>query len=551
MLSSSLPLHDFLENLGSKNYILPRTNLFQCEFLNPWEEKITALTGFSGSNAWLCTKGQDVALFTDSRYTLQASQQVPSFIQVFDMREKSIASWFNTKDPIYYSPELFSVYSYKNLSRQGLLLLPEEKDYLKGLCCALNPNEKGAFFEYPLEFSGKDTNLKKEEVLRGLPLGVEGAWISSIESVCWLLNIRGRALLYTPVIYGHLLLEKTGNMTLFTSHPAPEGFARKDLKIAPWQAALETFRGYQKPLYLDVKTLPMSFYETRAQNTDVLGADCIEPLKAIKNDTELMQAKKVHERDGKALSSFINWVKKEAIKGDLDEITCAKKLYDLRSQQDGFICLSFETISAFGENGAIVHYQPTEKTNQMLREGGLYLIDSGGQYFGGTTDVTRTICIGHPSKEQQELYTRVLKGHIAIASCRFPKGTKGSQLDVLARYHLWQVGLDYGHGTGHGVGNCLGVHEGPQGISRLSDVSLLPGMILSNEPGYYKTGFFGIRLENLIYVKEDSDGFLYFENLTHAPFDKDLILSDLLSDNEKKWLKNYDEKLNSIFNDRS
>jgi Xaa-Pro aminopeptidase len=282
-----------------------------------------------------------------------------------------------------------------------------------------------------------------------------------------------------------------------------------------------------------------------AGGTVIAKADPCQADKACKNETELQGAREAHRRDGVALCSFLAWLDREASSGEVDEITAAETLEKLRMKVDLFRDLSFDTISGSGPNGAIVHYRVSEKSNRVLRPGDLYLVDSGGQYLDGTTDVTRTIAIGEPGAHEREMFTRVLKGHIALAQARFPENTTGHQLDVLARGGLWQAGRDFKHGTGHGVGSYLGVHEGPQSISPVHNgTALKPGMIVSDEPGYYEEGKFGIRIENLVAVLPVEDGagdtpFFRFETLTLAPIDRRLIEPVLLDDRERAWLDGY------------
>ncbi len=280
-----------------------------------------------------------------------------------------------------------------------------------------------------------------------------------------------------------------------------------------------------------------------------LKTDPIDLAKSIKNSAEIAAIKKAHEIDGVAVTQFISWLKKSVTAGQkIDEISAQEKLLEFRQKNPAFLFPSFASISGFAENGAVIHYRASEQTNKIIQGNSLYLIDSGGQYLGegisGTTDITRTIAIGKPTPEMIENFTRVLKGHIAIARVKFPRGTTGAQLDVLARFHLWQAGLDYDHGTGHGVGNFMSVHEGPCGISKRAHQELLPGMILSNEPGYYKPGEYGIRIENLMLVKELNDKFLHFETLTKAPIDLELVDMKMLTYPEKKWLTEYNQNCN-------
>ena len=379
--------------------------------------------------------------------------------------------------------------------------------------------------------------------------------LSAPDSITWLLNIRGDDVPRTPLALSFAVIHKSAKVDWFID-PAkvPAAVLRhvgKDVRVHAKGAlgdVLDKLARKQAHVRIDPMADPMWIAARLADGGAVVerGQDlCILP-KARKNDTEIAGMRAAHLRDGAAVANFLCWLETEAPKGETTELDASDRLYDFRQENDLIRDLSFDTISGSGPNGAIVHYKATPATNRQLRKGDLYLVDSGAQYLDGTTDITRTVAIGKPPREAKDRFTRVLKGHIALARARFPKGTTGTQLDPLARQFLWAEGLDFDHGTGHGVGSYLSVHEGPQRISKApSPVALEPGMVISNEPGYYKTGGYGIRIENLILVGEASPpkgaerDLLEFETLTLAPIDSNLVEASLLDDGERTWLDAY------------
>jgi Xaa-Pro aminopeptidase len=373
------------------------------------------------------------------------------------------------------------------------------------------------------------------------------------ESIAWLLNIRGGDVPHTPLPLSFAILRRDGTVALFIDQrklaPGLRHHLGNSVTLSPPEAlgpALDALAAEGVPVQVDPASAAAWIFDRLAASGAVIhrAADpCLLP-KACKNPVELAGARASHRRDGAALTRFLAWLAREAPTGNLTEIAASDRLEAIRREGEYFRDLSFPTISGAGSNGAIVHYRATPETEKRLEGGSLYLLDSGAQYLDGTTDVTRTVAIGTPSAEMRERFTRVLKGHIALALARFPKGTTGTQLDAFARRGLWQAGFDYDHGTGHGVGSYLGVHEGPQRISKAaSSQALLPGMIVSNEPGYYKAGAYGIRIENLVLVQPVATGgereMLGFETLTLAPIDRELIAQELLEDDEIAWIDAY------------
>jgi Xaa-Pro aminopeptidase len=365
----------------------------------------------------------------------------------------------------------------------------------------------------------------------------EALLLNEPDIICWLLNIRGSDVPFTPLILSRAIIDSSHTIHIFTNNNHFP--SSKKIKVYAMSELASQLSQYSK-IQVDADKTVIALMEIIGDKA-ILTKDNLHLSRACKNTIEIEHIKRIHISDGLAVSKFLYYLDSHK---NLSEIDVELKLKEFRAESPGFIYPSFATIAGWNENGAIVHYRATPRTNKQINGDGILLVDSGGQYMGGTTDITRTIAIGEPTLLQKRNYTAVLKGHINLAAARFPKGTTGHQLDALARYYLWQYGLDYDHGTGHGVGNFLSVHEGPQGISKgLNNTPLRPGMILSNEPGFYKDGEYGIRIENLMVVKEDNEGFLYFETLTIAPLDYKLISHDDLTSKEHEWLRNYHQHI--------
>ncbi len=414
----------------------------------------------------------------------------------------------------------------------------------------------GVIKPHLLEFSGQSSQAKREIFGRRFSEDrIDAAIITAPDSIAWMLNIRGSDVPHTPLPLCRAILYATGRVALFVDPkkitPGLQAHLGPDISFAlpeEFEAALQQLGTHGNRVLCDpAKTNSWIFTTLTQSGADLLHKDdpCVLP-KACKNPVEIAGAYAAHQRDGVAMCQFLAWLAREGSKGQVTELEAVDYLDACRRKQAMWEDCSFPTISGAGSNGAIVHYHSTPETNRRLEPGTLYLVDSGGQYLDGTTDITRTIAIGRPSDEHRDRYTRVLQGHIALATARFPEGTTGSQLDALARAPLWAMGLDYDHGTGHGVGSFLGVHEGPQRIGKAANaVALKPGMIVSNEPGYYKTGAYGIRLENLVTVVKDESfknstrPFLAFDTLTIVPFERALIATEVLSLKERQWVDTY------------
>lgn len=508
-------------------------NLFIGEDILPEENCICALTGFTGSYAILFIAPEKTYLFVDGRYELQAKKEINlRRTEIVKLSEISFSDWLKKhftgkKADIAYNPWTLSLHTLKSLQK----LLPnitftamQKADKL----LSANPVKT---FTLPKKFTGRSGKEKIAAFSAYLKkCGLDAFLITSAANVSWLLNLRSNALSFTPVFRAYALVEKSGICRVFAENT--------DYKEAqPFSELARTLPRYAK-LGIDSRNAPAIATELAPQAIDI--PDIITEWKAVKNSAEQKGMKAAHLRDGVALSKFIFWLSKN-YKGKT-EADAAQKLHEFRSRELNFISESFATISGCGENAAIVHYHAPDKNAPQLKKNSVLLLDSGGQYFDGTTDVTRTIAIGTPSGDMIEKNTLVLKAHIALATAVFPKNTTGSELDLIARQPLLKKGLDYAHGTGHGVGFCSDVHEGPAriSISAKKDAPLQDGMITSIEPGYYKENAFGIRIENLYLIKATKNpDFLHFEVLTFAPIDKKLINKYLLTEEELDWLNNY------------
>ena len=404
---------------------------------------------------------------------------------------------------------------------------------------------------HPMEYAGESGESKRKRIAENLK--ADNVLITAGDSIAWLLNIRGNDVAFNPVVHSVCLLRKDGSYDLFVDLDKTNGDIYNYVQQGRGRLIdinqLLTHLGLIKgSCQIDPHTTPILLIQTlEAAGINIIREKdpCVLP-KALKNEAELKGAIDAHIQDGLALCRFFAWLDAQPLKGETTELSAAEKLHEFRKQGEHFKDLSFEAISAFGPHGAIVHYRVSHESDVPLKREGIYLLDSGGQYLGGTTDVTRTISLGEPTTEQKDMYTRVLKGHIALACAIFPERTSGHELDILARQYLWQVGADYEHGTGHGIGSYLNVHEGPHGISRrAAPFPLMPNMLVSNEPGYYKEGEYGIRIESIIYVREvlDLKGYYGFETITLAPLDLNLIDLTMMTEPERAWLNDYNARI--------
>ncbi|MCW8914412.1 MAG: aminopeptidase P family protein [Magnetovibrio sp.] len=550
---------------GIQAYLVPHADAFQSEYLPPSDERLQRLTGFSGSAGAAIVMAEEAAVFVDGRYTLQVQDEVDDKIfspvpiaktrPVDWLRERLKAGDRVAYDPWLYTPAQIS--GYETLCKD----VGAQLNGLDGNLIDAYWPERPASPGSPVEalrppFAPLTSRAKREAIGQTLDKAdVDVAVISSGDSIAWLFNLRADDVPFTPLVLAYALLFRDGSATLFidTARLNDEvrdhlGSQVEVLSQTQLADALDRLGANKQAVRFSSQSTPSWIAErlTKAGARIMMGNDPCQLPKAKKIPVELDGIRAAHLRDGVALSTFLAWLDDNAVQGGVTEMSAAAKLDGLRAENEHFRGLSFPTISGSGPNGAIVHYRVTQDSDRELKKGELYLVDSGAQYLDGTTDVTRTVAIGTPSAEMKDRFTRVLKGHIAISTQCFPCGTKGYELDILARRALWEVGLDYDHGTGHGVGTFLGVHEGPQSISkRGTGADLAVGMVISNEPGYYKAGFYGIRIENLIVVvphpipKGGEREMMGFEPLTLAPIDRTLIEISLLNQAELDWVDAY------------
>ncbi|MDQ3245708.1 MAG: aminopeptidase P family protein [Pseudomonadota bacterium] len=548
-------------------FVVPLTDEHMSEYVGRYAQRLAWLTGFEGSAGSAVVLPREAAIFIDGRYTLQVRSQVDAAHWSYQsVPETSIADWLKEHAPnggrIGYDPWLHSRDWVKRageaLENRGSELVAVERNPIDAVWTDRPEESKARLVVQPDKYAGKSSAEKRTDIADWLgKQGADAAVLSALDSIAWAFNVRGADVARTPVALAFALVHADGTADLFVDGEKVDAEVRQHLgngvrlhDKSAFPASLRELGG--KIVAVDPERAVAAIFEalTEAGAKIVAVRDPTILAKAIKNPVEIAGQKAAQERDGATIARFIKWVEDEAPTGELDELTASDRLEALRREAGEFRDLSFDTISGAGPNGAIVHYRSSEKTNRKLEAGSLYLVDSGGQYVDGTTDITRTVAIGAPTQEMRDRFTRVLQGHIAVATALFPKGTRGSQLDSFARRPLWEAGLDYAHGTGHGVGSFLSVHEGPQRIAPVGssqsggDEPLQVGMILSNEPGYYKSGEYGIRIENLVLVVErEVEGaekpMLGFETLTFAPIDRRLIDARMLSHEELAWLNCY------------
>jgi len=545
-------------------YTIPRADEHQGEYVAPYADRLHWLTGFSGSAGLAIVLRDKAAVFIDGRYTLQVKSQVDGALyQHRHLVDEPAHDWLaENAGPglkIGFDPKLHTLAGLAKLEdgckRAGATLVPVATNLVDSIWRNQPARPATPAIVYPEKFAGRSSAAKRQMVAAWLKKeGFDAFLFTASDSIAWLFNIRGEDVEFTPLVLAYALVRADGRATLFVDPakitPEVRAHLGADVALAPYEgiaAVLAEQRESLKRIAIDRDTGSrwVTDLVTAAGIEAKQSPDPVIPIKARKTGEELTGVRAAHVRDGAALTRFLAWLSREAPKGKLNEISAADKLEEFRRSDNLYRGGSFPTIAGAGGNGAIVHYRASPETNAPIKPDTMLLVDSGGQYLDGTTDVTRTVVIGKPTTEQKRRFTLVLKGHIALGSARFPKGTTGSQLDALARHPLWQEGLDYDHGTGHGVGTFLGVHEGPQRISKVGNtVALEPGMVISNEPGYYKTGEYGIRIENLVAVKEvaakGGEKTLYdFETITLAPIDRNLVEPALLSPDERAWFNAY------------
>lgn len=546
---------------GLDGFIIPRSDAHQGEYVAPCDERLAWLTGFSGSAGFCVVLPDRAGMFVDGRYDIQVGDQV-------DLDHFTPVSWPATQlgawvqdhaksgqrigfDAWLHNPAAIER-ARKVLADTGIELVAVDRNLVDQIWMDRPAAPQNPITSHPIEFAGETSHSKRQRLGRDLATAnADMAILTLPDSICWLLNIRGTDIAHNPVARMNAILHADGTCVLFagTTQVADlHDHLGPDVSVKPYEAFADHLAGLTGQVQIDPNSAPlavMSLLDRSGVTLRRADDPCLLP-KAIKNEHEIDGMREAHLRDGTAMVRFLSWLDTTAPQGGLSEIDVVTALEGFRRDTNALREISFETICGAGEHGAIVHYRVSTDSNRAIKPDELLLVDSGGQYLDGTTDITRTVIVGTPSPDHRDCYTRVLQGMIAISRVRFPDGLTGRDLDSLARYPLWTAGLDYDHGTGHGVGAYLSVHEGPQRISRNTNVALQSGMILSNEPGYYRAGSFGIRIENLIVTQSalpiaggDDRAMLSFETLTYVPLDRRLINQDLLSQPERDWINGY------------
>ncbi|HEY5338512.1 MAG TPA: aminopeptidase P family protein [Rhizomicrobium sp.] len=568
-----------LAKRGLDGFVVPHSDEYQSEYLPECNERLAWLTSFTGSAGGAVVLKDKAAVFVDGRYTLQIQQQTDTkLFAPRDLVAEGPNGWLEDNAPkgakIGFDPWVHSAANAEALrvsvEKAGATLVPTSGNPIDAVWHDRPAAPVAKAVPHAMNLAGESAESKRTRIAEDVKrLGADAAIVSLADSICWLLNVRGGDTPHTPFVLSFAILNSDGSTDLFMDErkSSPEllkhlGNAVRVRAPEEFESALDDLKG--KTVIADPNWTAAGAFDrlNKAGAKIRRGVDPCQLPKACKNPVEIEGSRKAHIRDGAALTRFLAWMAREAPSGELTEITAAETLEGYRRQTGALTDLSFDSISGAAPHAALPHYRVTKSSNRKINKNEIYLIDSGGQYPDGTTDVTRTMIVGTPTAEMKDRFTRVLKGHIALATVKFPEGTPGSALDAFARKPLWDAGLDYDHGTGHGVGSYLSVHEGPQNISKKPIYQpLKPGMICSNEPGFYKTGEYGIRIENLVVVTEGKDiaggerKMMEFETVTWAPIDLDLVDVKLLSAEERAWLNAYHattrEKLSPLVDDET
>jgi Xaa-Pro aminopeptidase len=559
-----------LKRRGLDGFIVPRADRYQNEYVPPYAERLAWLTGFTGSAGVAIVLADRAALFVDGRYQVQVREEVDNTaFAVEHLVEHPPTAWIDENLPagakLGYSPWLHTLEGAERLANAcdaaGGSLVVVADNPIDALWQKRPQPPLGAAVLHDLRYAGEDAAVKLARVSEALGKRADVLIVSDPQAVSWLFNIRGSDVPHVPVVLAFATVPRSGRPAIYVEPRKLDGAARERLETL---AAVRAPTDFEKDLaalgkagraaMLDPALCPDAIARavTESGGKVVRAADPIAPMKAVKNAAEIAGARATQRRDGAAVTRFLAWFDREAPRGVLTEIDAVEALESFRRDTGRLKDISFPTIAGAGPDGAIVHYRVTRRSNRRIAPGELLLIDSGGQYEDGTTDITRTVAIGTPNADMRKNFTLVLKGHIAIARAVFPDGVTGAQLDPLARQFLWRDGLDFDHGTGHGVGSYLSVHEGPARISKLGTAPLKRGMILSNEPGYYRAGAYGIRIENLVLVVEATataeaeKPLNAFETLTLAPIDRRLIEPSLMTAEEIAWLDGYHARVRDM-----
>ena len=547
-------LRNILNKQNCNAYLIPKNDEYFGEYVPKNKDRLKFISGFTGSTGLALILKNKSYLFVDGRYTLQAKKEIYKDFKICEIpkiKPHYILKNLNKEITLGFDPKLFTSNTLKNIISNSLIKIkPINNNLIDAVWKNKTKVNNNKFYILEEKYHGENYLNKISKVNKFLKLkDIHYLLTTAVENISWLLNIRGSDASSSPLTNGKILFNKNGKIIFFTNikkitPQIKKSFGKKVIFIKE-----ELFVNYLRKIknskiLIDKKTCSF-YYEKNIHSSNKL-IDIEDPiylLKAIKNKTEISNTKIAHLFDGIALTKFIFWLKNNYRKTKITEVSAQNKLENYKKQNKNYLYPSFNTISGFGGNGAIVHYRSNNKTNKAIKGNNLYLLDSGSQYFYGTTDVTRTIAIGNLSNFQKKIYSNVLKGHIAVASYKLKKSTLGKHIDKVARVPLLKLGYNYSHGTGHGVGYFLNVHEGPQGLSPFNNHKILPGMILSNEPGFYKENNFGIRIENLIYCEKINNNHSKFINLTMVPIDKDCINNKLFNKNEINWINNYHQKI--------
>jgi Xaa-Pro aminopeptidase len=547
-------LRNILNQQNCDGYLIPKNDEYFGEYVPKNKDRLKFISGFTGSAGLALILKNKSYLFVDGRYTLQAKAEINKNFEICEIpkiKPHYILKNLNKKITLGFDPKLFTSSTLKNIISNSLI---KPKPINNNLIDIIWKNKKkinnNKFYILEEKYHGENYLNKISKVCKFLKLkDIHYLLTTATENISWLLNIRGSDALYSPLTNGKILFNKNSKIIFFTNIKKITPQIKKAFKKKVIFIKEELFVNYLRKIknskiLIDKKTCSF-YYEKNIHSSNKL-IDIEDPiylLKSIKNKTEISNTKIAHLFDGIALTKFIFWLKNNYKKTKITEISAQNKLENYKKQNKDFLYPSFSTISGFAANGAIVHYRSSHKTNKTIKGNNLYLLDSGSQYFYGTTDVTRTIAIGKISNFKKKIYSNVLKGHIAVALYKINKSTLGKHIDRIARAPLLKLSHNYSHGTGHGVGYFLNVHEGPQGLSPFNNHKILPGMILSNEPGFYKENDFGIRIENLIYCEKINGNHSKFVNLTMVPIDKDCINKKLLNKKEINWINSYHQKI--------
>ena len=547
-------LRNILNQQNCDAYIIPKNDEYFGEYVPKSKDRLKFISGFSGSAGLALILKNKSYLFVDGRYTLQAKTEVTKDFQICEIskiKPHNIFKNLNKKITLGFDPKLFTSKMLKNIVSNSLInLKPINNNLIDTIWKNTTKVSNNKFYLLEEKYHGENYLNKISKVCKFLKLkDIHYLLSTAVENISWLLNIRGYDALSSPLTNGKILFHKNGKIIFFTNINKITPQIKRSFKKKVIFIKEEFFINYLRKIknskiLIDKKTCSF-YYEKNIHSSNKLVniEDPIYLLKAVKNKTEISNTKIAHLFDGIALTKFIFWLKNSYKKIKITEISAQDKLENYKKQNEDYLYPSFSTISGFAGNGAIIHYRSNNKTNKAIKGNNLYLLDSGSQYFYGTTDVTRTIAIGKISNFKKKIYSNVLKGHIAVALYKLKKSTLGKHIDRVARAPLLKLSHNYSHGTGHGVGYFLNVHEGPQGLSPFNNHKILPGMILSNEPGFYKENDFGVRIENLIYCEKINNSHSKFTNLTMVPIDKECIDKKLLNNNEINWINNYHQKI--------